>query len=435
MSRGVGLACKHITTLLSTSTALMILDASKIEAVKILRVVRLFRVFRFFRQLSTLALMVADSVKQLLWALVMFLLIMCLGSRLQLSSQTNDLLHLHVQRTYVLRLSSSRLGLSHDAVCLARYVFAITLTSSCTDWLKEEVDYNLPDWEQRIMAGTHGEGGLSHCRTPPLPRSLFVRVCVCRCFGSLCLYSSGQRYTESEISLARASCWGGQASADTVSLAPAYWWQWLLVRPIFVGRSESHAPAGIKHVHHFFGNVPRSVYTLFQTTLGGISWHEVTDALAQVDVPLGSSRAYISRTTRVALHRSISLDITQGTMPKQMSGRSCKIIMYAVHYLHAHVGIHECKFASFFIYLSIYLSIYRSIYRSISLSLSVAFSLSLSLSLSLPLSLSLSRSLSRFLTLSLSLSLSVSLALSVFPSSIHPSIFASLHACPMLAGV
>ncbi|CAE7764128.1 Scn8a [Symbiodinium sp. CCMP2592] len=127
---------------------------STIKAVKILRVVRLFRVFRFFRQLSTLALMVADSVKQLLWALVMFLLIM--------------------------------------------YVFAITLTSSCTDWLKEQVNYNLPDWEQRIMAGSHGEG--------------------------------------------------------------------------------------IKHVHHFFGNVPRSVYTLFQTTLGGISWHEVTDSLAQVDV-------------------------------------------------------------------------------------------------------------------------------------------------------
>lgn len=36
-------------------------------------------------------------------------------------------------------------------------------------------------------------------------------------------------------------------------------------------------------VHHFFGSLPRSVYTLFQTTLGGISWYEVTDALAHVD--------------------------------------------------------------------------------------------------------------------------------------------------------
>ena len=52
---------------------------SSIRVLKMIRVVRLFRVFRFFRQLATLALMVADSVKQLLWALLMFLLIMCHG--------------------------------------------------------------------------------------------------------------------------------------------------------------------------------------------------------------------------------------------------------------------------------------------------------------------------------------------------------------------
>mmetsp|Transcript_52691 Transcript_52691/g.122883 ORF Transcript_52691/g.122883 Transcript_52691/m.122883 type:complete len:284 (+) Transcript_52691:1126-1977(+) len=98
--------------------------------------------------------MVADSVKQLLWAMVMFLLIM--------------------------------------------YVFAITLTSSCTDWLKGKVDYGAQGWEDEILAGTY--------------------------------------------------------------------------------------PEGVKQVHHFFGNIPRSVYTLFQTTLGGISWFEVADALAQVDV-------------------------------------------------------------------------------------------------------------------------------------------------------
>ena len=88
---GVGLACRHIMNWLSTSTVLkMILDADKIEAVKILRVVRLFRVFRFFRQLSTLALMVADSVKQLLWALVMFLLIMCLGKIVTPTKLSNE---------------------------------------------------------------------------------------------------------------------------------------------------------------------------------------------------------------------------------------------------------------------------------------------------------------------------------------------------------
>ncbi|CAJ1401229.1 unnamed protein product [Effrenium voratum] len=124
---------------------------SSIKAIKILRMVRLFRVFRFFRQLATLALMVADSVRQLLWALVMFLLIM--------------------------------------------YVFAITLTSSCSDWLKERVDFEA-DWQEQVGNSTE---------------------------------------------------------------------------------------LGVKEVHHFFGSLPRSVYTLFQTTLGGISWYEVTDALAHVD--------------------------------------------------------------------------------------------------------------------------------------------------------
>ncbi|CAE7697803.1 Cacna1e, partial [Symbiodinium pilosum] len=125
---------------------------SSLKVLKMIRVVRLFRVFRFFQQLTTLALMVAESVKQLMWALSMFVLIM--------------------------------------------YIFAITLTSNCTDWLKGQVDFAKPDWESDI--------------------------------------------------------------ASTTQL-------------------------GVREVHHFFGSVPRSAYTLFQTTLGGISWHEVTDALLYVD--------------------------------------------------------------------------------------------------------------------------------------------------------
>ncbi|CAJ1409644.1 unnamed protein product [Effrenium voratum] len=126
---------------------------SSIRVLKMIRVVRLFRVFRFFRQLATLALMVADSVKQLLWALLMFLLIM--------------------------------------------YVFAITLTSSCTDWIKIHIDFSDPDWKQKLK------------------------------------------------------------NSDSEEL---------------------------RQVHRFFGDIPRSVYTLFQTTLGGISWYEVTDALLSVDI-------------------------------------------------------------------------------------------------------------------------------------------------------
>ena len=37
-------------------------------------------------------------------------------------------------------------------------MFAITLTSSCTDWLKERVDFQVSDWEQKILEGTHGAG-------------------------------------------------------------------------------------------------------------------------------------------------------------------------------------------------------------------------------------------------------------------------------------
>ena len=125
---------------------------SSLKILKMIRVVRLFRVFRFFQQLATLALMVAESVKQLLWALSMFVLIM--------------------------------------------YIFAITLTSSCTDWLKSQVDFSKPDWEWDV--------------------------------------------------------------ANT-------------------------SQPGVKEVHHFFGSLPRSGYTLIQTTLGGISWHEVTDSLLYVD--------------------------------------------------------------------------------------------------------------------------------------------------------
>ena len=145
---GVSILDICLLLLVGASTSL-----SSLKILKMIRVFRLFRVFRFFQQLATLALMVAESVKQLMWALSMFVLIM--------------------------------------------YIFAITLTSSCTDWLKQQIDFSKPDWESDIA-----------------------------------------------------------------------------------GSSQP----GVREVHHFFGSVPRSGYTLFQTTLGGISWHEVTDALLFVDV-------------------------------------------------------------------------------------------------------------------------------------------------------
>ena len=110
-----------------------------------------------------------------------------------------------------------------------RYVFAITLTSSCTDWLKEQVDFQVPGWEQRILAGTQGTGW------------------------------------------DRSSLQHGFASSSICGHLDFF---------LFL--------SGVKEVHHFFGNIPRSVYTLFQTALGGISWYEVTDALANVDMLLSA---------------------------------------------------------------------------------------------------------------------------------------------------
>eukprot|EP00929_Paragymnodinium_shiwhaense_P083788 TRINITY_DN44758_c0_g1_i1.p1 TRINITY_DN44758_c0_g1~~TRINITY_DN44758_c0_g1_i1.p1 ORF type:complete len:661 (+),score=102.15 TRINITY_DN44758_c0_g1_i1:238-2220(+) len=49
---------------------------STLKTIKMLRIVRLFRVFRFFKELSLLALMIADSIKSLCWALVMLTIIL-----------------------------------------------------------------------------------------------------------------------------------------------------------------------------------------------------------------------------------------------------------------------------------------------------------------------------------------------------------------------
>jgi len=49
--------------------------SSGVKTIKMLRIARVFRVFRFFRDLSLLALMILDSVKSLVWALVMLAVI------------------------------------------------------------------------------------------------------------------------------------------------------------------------------------------------------------------------------------------------------------------------------------------------------------------------------------------------------------------------
>jgi len=79
---------------------------STLKIIKMLRIVRIFRVFRFFRELALLALMIADSIRSLLWALVTLFIIM--------------------------------------------YVFAICFTTSATHYLNETADeapHQEVDWD------------------------------------------------------------------------------------------------------------------------------------------------------------------------------------------------------------------------------------------------------------------------------------------------
>jgi len=49
---------------------------SGMKTIKMLRIIRVFRVFRFFKELSLLALMIIDSMKALIWAMVMLTIIL-----------------------------------------------------------------------------------------------------------------------------------------------------------------------------------------------------------------------------------------------------------------------------------------------------------------------------------------------------------------------
>lgn len=81
-----------------------------LKLLKLLRVFRIFRVLRFLRALMKIALMVIDSLKSLVWAIVLISFIM--------------------------------------------YVFCITLTMRASEWLKQQVDTNDPDWYTKIFIST-----------------------------------------------------------------------------------------------------------------------------------------------------------------------------------------------------------------------------------------------------------------------------------------
>jgi len=73
-----------------------------IKMLKTVRIVRVFRVFRFFRQLTELVLMIKESIKSLMWALVLLAIIV--------------------------------------------YVFAISITSTVSAWVIPKIDTASQDW-------------------------------------------------------------------------------------------------------------------------------------------------------------------------------------------------------------------------------------------------------------------------------------------------
>ena len=75
---------------------------TEVKLLKTLRIMRVFRVFRFFRQLTQLALMITDSIRSLIWALVLLAIII--------------------------------------------YAFAIFLTANVSDWLHGELGALGTDW-------------------------------------------------------------------------------------------------------------------------------------------------------------------------------------------------------------------------------------------------------------------------------------------------
>lgn len=77
---------------------------------KMLRIIRVFRVFRFSSALSRVALMIVDSMKSLLWALIMLAIVV--------------------------------------------YVFAISLTTNAADWIKLEVNTGNPNWLELVQTSS-----------------------------------------------------------------------------------------------------------------------------------------------------------------------------------------------------------------------------------------------------------------------------------------
>eukprot|EP00930_Biecheleria_cincta_P071586 TRINITY_DN59076_c0_g1_i1.p1 TRINITY_DN59076_c0_g1~~TRINITY_DN59076_c0_g1_i1.p1 ORF type:complete len:610 (+),score=95.09 TRINITY_DN59076_c0_g1_i1:57-1832(+) len=149
----------YLGELVSGSSALKVMQGFK--TLKMLRIVRLFRVVRFFRQLYMLVIMIIDSVKQLIWATVLLLIVI--------------------------------------------YVFAVVLTGNCSTFLQS---LSVQDTDNQNLVVTAG---------------------------------------------------------PSVGLGPL-------------------APVRVQEIEAYYGHLHLTIYTLFQTLLGGVSWRDVCNPLFRVDI-------------------------------------------------------------------------------------------------------------------------------------------------------
>jgi len=103
-----------------------------VKTLKMLRIIRVFRVFRFSSALARVALMIVDSMKSLLWALIMLAIVV--------------------------------------------YVFAISLTTSAADWSKAMVGADNPAWRELVEASADPTLVAVHKRFGSLAKTAYTLV-------------------------------------------------------------------------------------------------------------------------------------------------------------------------------------------------------------------------------------------------------------------
>lgn len=103
-----------------------------VKTLKMLRIIRVFRVFRFSSALARVALMIVDSMKSLLWALIMLAIVV--------------------------------------------YVFAISLTTGATDWSKAVVGVDNPAWLELVEASADPTLVQMHKRFGSLAKTAYTLV-------------------------------------------------------------------------------------------------------------------------------------------------------------------------------------------------------------------------------------------------------------------